>query len=136
MTQPKTLSRRGHRARWAPSPVRWAVWLLFLFAVLSLAGVLEFLIVGGSPNGTYALNATAGIGLPAVLALLVRRGYKWARAAVWIWAALGLLAVGIVVAGRPWDLPEVLTAVSGLSGPVAVCVLLALPSSNQYFRRT
>jgi hypothetical protein len=133
MSQSKTLSLRGDRG---PSPVRWAVWLLCLFGLLSLASVLEFLIVGGSPNGTYALNATAGIGLPAVLALLVRRGYRWARAAVWIWAAVGLLAVGIVVAGRPWDVPQVLTVISALSFPVAVSVLLALPSSNQYFRRT
>lgn len=133
MSQSKTLSLRGD---WGPSPVRWAVWLLSLFALLSLASVLEFLIVGGSPNGTYALNATAGIGLPVVLALLVRRGYRWARAAVWIWAAVGLLAVGIIVAGRPWDVPQVLTVISALSFPVAVSVLLAVPSSNQYFRRT
>jgi hypothetical protein len=134
MSQSKTLSPRGV---WGPSPVRCAVWLLSLSALLSVASVLEYLIVAeGSPSGGYAINATTGIGLPLVLALLVRRGYRWARAAVWIWVAAGLLAVGIVVAGRPWDVLQVLIVISGLGVPVAVSVLLALPSSNQYFRRT
>ena len=133
MIQLRTLSLRGD---WGPSPVRCVVWLLSLFALLSLASVLEFLVIGGSPNGTYALNAASGIGLPVVLALLVRRGYRWARVVVWIWAAGGLLAVAIIVASGPWDVPQVLTVVSALSVPVAVSVLLALPSSNQYFRRT
>jgi Mn2+/Fe2+ NRAMP family transporter len=68
-----------------------------------------------------------------VLALLVRRGYRWARAAAWIWAAAVLLAVGIVVAGRPWDVLQVLTVISGLSVPGAVSVLLAVTSSEVVF---
>jgi hypothetical protein len=115
--------------------VRWAVWLLYVRALLSLASVLE-VVIEGSPNGTFALNATTGIGLPVVLAPLVRRGYRWARTAVWIWVAVGTVTFGIVEAGRPWDLPEMVTTVSALSFPVGVSVLLALPSSNQYFRRT
>jgi hypothetical protein len=48
MSQSKTLSLRGNRG---PSPVRWAVWLLSLSALLSLVSVLEYLIVvGGEPQ--------------------------------------------------------------------------------------
>jgi hypothetical protein len=135
VSQSKTLFRRGSQDRLAPSPVRWAVWLLFVPALLSLTSVLV-VVIEGSPNGTFALNAIAGIVLPLVLAPLVRRGYRWARTAVWIWAALGSVAFAIVAAGRPWDLPEIVTTVSALAFPVGVSVLLALPSSNQYFRRT
>jgi hypothetical protein len=135
VSQSKTLFRRDSRGRLPPSPVRWAAGLLYVYALLSVASVAEFVIIG-SPNATYVLNATTGIGLPVVLAPLVRHGYRWARIAFWIWAGLGTITFAIVEAGRPWGLPEIVTTVSALGFFIGVSVLLALPSSNQYFRRT
>src|SRR4051812_35435581 len=49
VSQSRTLFRRGSRDRLAPSPVRWAVWLLYVRALLSLASVLE-VVIEGRPN--------------------------------------------------------------------------------------
>jgi hypothetical protein len=136
MTQTTTWSgRRGSRGQTAPSSVRWAVWLLYVGALLPLVSVV-LVSLQGSPNASFVSSAIVGIGLPLMLTHLVKLGHRWARVAVWIWAAVLTVTAGIAAAGSPWSLAQTLATLFGLSFIVAASVLLAVPRSNQYFRRT
>jgi hypothetical protein len=135
MSQSTIVSGRASRGRTAPTPVRWAVWLLYVGALLPLLSVVV-VVLHGSPNGTFVSSAIVGVVLPVVVAQLVRRGYRWARVAVWIWAAFLTVTAGIVAADGPWDLAQTLSMIFDLSFIVGASVLLAVPRSNQYFRRS
>jgi hypothetical protein len=123
----------GNRRQARPSPVRCATWLLLVGALLPLVSVLE-VVLHGSPNASFASSSAIGIGIPIVLALLVRRGYGGARKAIWTWSTALAVEACVVVTAGPRGTAEVLSTVFDLSFIVGASVLLALPSSNEYFR--
>jgi hypothetical protein len=70
-----------------------------------------------------------------LLAMQVRKGKNWARIVTWVFAGLGVLgSLGSIVQVAP-PLSHVVSIVTGLLD-LAVIILLAQRSSNEYFRRT
>lgn len=128
-----------------PTTVKVAFWIFLLGALLDIAlsiiGVAgsSFIAAAGGASGdsSVALGGTAllwiSIGQLAltVIQLIVlwkmKAGKNWARILITVFEVLGLL---VLFSG-----PSIWTVISVVIGLVAV-VLMWLPASNDYFRKT
>lgn len=127
----------------APQSIRWAYWMVIVGTLAAVgSNVLE---LRNALAGTASIAATGDLVLTILFiamfgffAEMIRKGRRWGRVLLTIFAGLGLLfnTLGLLhIAGRPIDgLAQTVLAHVGNVASVAGIVCLYLPSANTFFR--
>jgi hypothetical protein len=140
----------------APTSVTTAVQLMFLVAALSVLGIIMTIvnrdetrqqIIESDPNvqnidalvnGAVAFSVVLGVVFTVLwvwLALMVRKGRNWARVVTWVVAGISLVLT-VPALFDPLTTFDAILSVIGSILNIAIIVLLAMRTSNEFFRRT
>jgi hypothetical protein len=140
----------------APTSVTTAVQLMFVGAALGVLGIIMTIvnkdeirqqIIESSPdvqnvdaivNGTVAFSVLLGVAFTVLwiwLALMVRKGRNWARIVTWVVAGISLVMTVPVLFDPLTAFNSIMSAIGGILD-IAIIVLLAMRTSNEFFRRT
>lgn len=123
----------------APLVVRVAIRLLWIHVALGLLGFALFQLTISTPNSSVFSLSGQLLGLAVAIAftVLLAKGFGWVR---YIWTALVLVSLFWTVRGfRLWFEGVSLMGATGFLGTLtlwAALVLLFMPESREWFRRT